>query len=725
MGPYRLSGILAAAAFAGMPACQATAQDADPPVLARVEVVGLPEQVGLPACAHLQDAAGREYLLVAAPESRLAQRGWPYRILATDARLDQYVLATAPRPDAMAAAAGRFKVVYDDGRQWLVRATPQEAEELAGAGFELVRLSAPIVWMPRLAPLRIESLTISNEMVAEMIGHVQITNLYTCLRAASGEDPVIVGGDLYTILTRHTSSGTPILKATQWAYEHMQALGLNVRYHNWASGRNVIGTQPGGAFSNEIVIVIAHLDDTPSSGRAPGADDNGSGSVTVLTAADIFRQYRFERTIRFVLVTGEEQVLLGSNAYAAQCLASNDNIVAVFNMDMIAWDAANGPTLDLFTRSASDPGYPADLAIASVFTNVVATYGLSSRLVPRLIAYTISSSDHYSFWTRGYPGILAIEDYWNGDFNAYYHTANDNVQHVNMTYFTDFAKACIGALAHLAGPTGRTSFDLLEVANSDWTPGSGVGAGVLYAGHEEGATEGDPDGRDSAWSNAPANPNPAWLKIHTEPYVSALRRDARPTNSETIFRGKLSVVDTGGGGVSCTNRLRFTFVSPPASNRVYTASIHVDGQYTPGSNDFNCVTNLRDVVGTRAYGYVELPGIASVTNGVVYGTCDIGARLLGTAPSNCELRILSADGQDAAFETSGQVGTRIVDDLEANTNLLESNGWWLISSFTNDIIPSPTNFESGWETLSRSVDGTSMTNAPAWFFRLRRHWLRP
>jgi len=73
------------------------------------------------------------------------------------------------------------------------------------------------------------------------------------------------------------------------------------------------------------------------------------------------------------------------------------------------------------------------------------------------------------------------------------------------------------------------------------------------------------------------------LKVAEDPHGS-LRRgtdDRFPSAvSQTVFLGKLSVVDTAGMGVSCSNRLRFDFLTPPDSNRIYTVRIHVDGRYT-------------------------------------------------------------------------------------------------------------------------------------------------
>ncbi len=295
-------------------------------------------------------------------------------------------------------------------------------------------------------------------VVAGMIDQVTQTAVYAHEAQFTGQASVSVGGSPYTFTTRNTSSGTPIQKATQYVYERLQTLGLNTIYHNWSSSycglsnRNVIGERPGQVTPNEIVVISAHLDDMPSNGAAPGADDSASGTVGVLMAAEILSGYPFERTLRFVFFTGEEQGLCGSDEYAYAADQRGDNIVAVYNLDMIAWNAVDGPTLRLHTRTTGNPGYAADLAIAGVFTNVVQAYGLSGVLTPIITADGDDGSDHWSFWDCGYPAIMAIEDDYD-DFNdAYYHTANDSLNHINLTYFTNFVKASVGTAAHLARP---------------------------------------------------------------------------------------------------------------------------------------------------------------------------------------------------------------------------------------------------------------------------------
>jgi hypothetical protein len=316
------------------------------------------------------------------------------------------------------------------------------------------------VWLWLLSPLFARGTnavnapdTFYDPTVAAMVAQVLPTKVYDYDAQLSGEAPIVVSGALYTLTTRHTNSGVPIQKATQFVYEFLQAQGLSVSYHTWSAcsttGRNVIGELPGTVAPDQIVLITAHLDDMPASGAAPGADDNASGSVGVMIAAEILSKFQFERTLRFIFFTGEEQGLCGSNVYANAVYAAGENIVAVYNMDMIAWDSTGGPTLRLHTRAPSNPGYGADLAIAGIFTQTVQAYGLGNSLTPIIDADGISASDHYYFWTKGYPALLAIEDDDN-DFNAYYHTSNDRLHNLNLPYFTAFVKASVGTAAHLA-----------------------------------------------------------------------------------------------------------------------------------------------------------------------------------------------------------------------------------------------------------------------------------
>ncbi|MCP4656939.1 MAG: M28 family peptidase [bacterium] len=428
------------------------------PSLVRIEVDRPLDTLGVPIVAHLQDAAGREYALALVPTAQVEAAGLSYTIVDRDAAGAAYLIAFERRPGIRQQAARRHPVLLDDGRRMVVRADAGRAEELTAEGFDVILLrDRPLVLR---APATMPALR-SNSYhpdVAAMIDEVDEGTLFDYLGNLTGENPVNIGGSPYTITTRATASGRPIEMATQYVSEHMEARGLAVSYHAWSrrsssgqsySGRNIIGRITGQSRPGEIVLVTAHLDSAPFEGPAPGADDDASGSVALMIAAEIMSQRHFERTTRFVFFTGEEQYLLGSAEYATAASQAGENIVAVFNLDMIAWDEVGGPLLRLHTRLPSDPGYSGDMAIANAFVDVVNTYGLDSSLTPIVDSDGSVLGDHSVFWAEGYSAIKAIEDA-EGDFNAYYHTPEERRQYLNMPYYTSFVKAAVGTAVQLA-----------------------------------------------------------------------------------------------------------------------------------------------------------------------------------------------------------------------------------------------------------------------------------
>jgi len=694
------------------------------PVLARVELQGSPEKFPLPARALLRDAAGQPYALVVAQTTDLKRAGSPYRVFDRDASAEAYIIARPRRAGARTAAAGRFNVVEDDGLQWIVRLRKeQDAIDLGDAGFAIARLSAQPLVGRRSAPvqmMRMEEPFTSNGWVAAMMSGVTTNYLVSLMRQVTGDEPAPSGGELRVIRTRHTAASATLNRAMGFCREFFTALGLSADYQAWNAGSyrgtNVVATQTGMTVPGEQVLIVAHLDAMPSSGRAPGADDNASGSCAVLAAAAMLSQYRFERTVRYVLFTGEEQGLYGSAAYAGAAAGAGDNIQAVLNLDMIAWDSTGGPVLSLYTRSTDDPGYAGDLAIAATFTNVVATYGLGAKLQPAILPdSSMIWSDHSSFWDYGYPAILAIEDD-NFDFNPYYHSANDTIANINTNYFTAFTQAAVGTIAHLAGPVEQRSFDVVRVVSGDWSATNrSFGASVFHAVHVGGATETN-DAFDVTYASLPANTNNAWPVIVTQPGNDDLSTDCRDAASESIFRGDLIMSSPFGTPVSCTNRLRFVFLTPPATNRIYTVRIAADG-------GFLCVTNLRSLA--AGDGFVELPPLLNVTNGAVYGACDLAARFLDYDPARIGLRVNSITDTQVALGARTQIGARTFNEVGVTTNLLAPGSWTWFSVTTNDVAPSAANFEEGWESVPLPADVSAYPNPPALFFRLRRAWPVP
>jgi len=442
----------------GMASFQALAKEEgelpDARVLARIDTNTHIETLGLPVYAHLVDASGQEYVLTIETLSRLTGMGPPFEIIDGDTTGKRYLLARdRSRGIISQQAYATLPVLHSDGMRLILRGEPDLDNRLAAMGFDLKLLGKTPMTLQRprreAAPEAITPLP----SVQEMIRAFSASGLRSYTAKLSGVTTATIGGLPYTILTRHTNSGTPIQRASQYVYEQLKNFGLRVSFHEWShygySGRNVIGEIRGSREPDEVVLVTAHLDDMPWSGNAPGADDNASGCAAALLAADIMKRYRFDRTVRFVFFTGEEQGLLGSGTYAND--VADENIVGVINMDMIAYNTTGSqPVLRLHIRPPANPGHAADLAIANRFADVVHAYGLSSGLVPISTADGENASDHSSFWDQGFAAMLAIEDDYD-DFNPYYHTSLDTQGILDFPYFTSFAKASLGTAAHLAG----------------------------------------------------------------------------------------------------------------------------------------------------------------------------------------------------------------------------------------------------------------------------------
>jgi Peptidase family M28 len=103
------------------------------------------------------------------------------------------------------------------------------------------------------------------------------------------------------------------------------------------------GTDPN---DNRVFIISGHLDNmrtspTDSIGDAPGANDDGSGTVAVMECARIMSKQSFSATIIFVAVSGEEQGLLGANYMSEKAKKENWNIEAVLNNDIMGSNNSN------------------------------------------------------------------------------------------------------------------------------------------------------------------------------------------------------------------------------------------------------------------------------------------------------------------------------------------------------------------------------------------------
>jgi hypothetical protein len=238
-------------------------------------------------------------------------------------------------------------------------------------------------------------------------------------------------------------TGTPACKeAGIYIYNQFKAMGIEARYHNWSYGGNsgsvIEGTLKGiNETSDEIYIICAHYDSVAGS---PGADDDGSGTAAVLVAADLLSRNAVNHTVKFVAFDGEEQGLLGSHEYAREASQNGDNIIGVLNGDMIGFAITkfDGSNIKIFENSQSH-------WITTFTDNISDIYYeyIGLNIIP---SGSSGGSDHYSFWQYGYDAIF----YHEYNFNDYYHSPEDTIEHMNLSYATNCSRLMVATLAELA-----------------------------------------------------------------------------------------------------------------------------------------------------------------------------------------------------------------------------------------------------------------------------------
>ncbi|KAG0028455.1 Leucine aminopeptidase 1 [Podila clonocystis] len=268
-------------------------------------------------------------------------------------------------------------------------------------------------------------------------------------------------------LTKFTSFNTRYYKSdtgfesAKWLYKQISDLveetdaesDISIRKfdHPWKQF-SIIARFEGKneSLSNSPVIVGAHQDSVnmwlPQWGRSPGADDDGSGTVTIL---EVFRAlvntgFRPNRPVEFHWYSAEEAGLLGSQAVAQSYEKKGVDVIAMIQNDMTGY---------VGTKFAESYGIVVDY-VDDDLTELVRVYAREYGDIPvRETKCGYACSDHASWAKAGYRSAFAIE----GDFSdssPYIHSSNDDVSHINFNHMKQFAKLALGfavELGHFKG----------------------------------------------------------------------------------------------------------------------------------------------------------------------------------------------------------------------------------------------------------------------------------
>lgn len=242
-----------------------------------------------------------------------------------------------------------------------------------------------------------------------------------------------------TSIPERGSEGTRKL-TNSYMVSYYRSLGLEADVRCYTStfykGCNVEATK-WGRDRNKVLLVTSHLDSV----RNAGADDNGTGTATVMEAARLMANLDTAVSVRFVSFDQEELGLIGSENYAKQYGRSTPQIVGVVNMDMIGYDSDNDGAIHIM-----DCGRQDSIPMAKRAEDVNRDLGLGLK---RVSACT-DRSDHASFWELNIPAIVISENFFGRDSNVCYHKACDKTDKMNMPYFFKVASLVVNTIYSLA-----------------------------------------------------------------------------------------------------------------------------------------------------------------------------------------------------------------------------------------------------------------------------------
>lgn len=245
------------------------------------------------------------------------------------------------------------------------------------------------------------------------------------------------------------------------------------------------GTQPESA--GRTYIVSGHYDSmctspTDATCDAPGANDDASGTAAVLEMARVMAKYKFDATIVFMAVAGEEQGLLGSTYAAEQAKQKGLDVDAMFTNDIIGNSLGGNGVRDAHTVRVFSEGVPSSEKPeeATVRRGVGGENDSAPRQLARFIKETgeryvyamrvmmvyrrdryLRGGDHIPFLERGFPAVRFTEP--NEDYRHQHQNVRieNEVQYGDLPQFDDFnyianvARVNAASLAALANAPGR------------------------------------------------------------------------------------------------------------------------------------------------------------------------------------------------------------------------------------------------------------------------------
>lgn len=245
---------------------------------------------------------------------------------------------------------------------------------------------------------------------------------------------------------------------------------------------NVVATLKGVSDPDRMYVVSGHYDSmcgNPGDGEcdAPGANDDASGTAAVIEMARVMSKAKFDATIVFMAVAGEEQGLLGSRYFAEKAKEQNMDIEAMITNDIIGGvktfkDLPDRNTVRVFAegvpsneterqarlrRSVGGENDSPARQLGRYIKETAETYSprFHVNLIYRRDRY-LRGGDHIPFLERGYAAVRFTEpheDYTHQHQNV--RTENgvfygDTPEFIDFGYIANVTKINVASLASLA-----------------------------------------------------------------------------------------------------------------------------------------------------------------------------------------------------------------------------------------------------------------------------------
>lgn len=231
---------------------------------------------------------------------------------------------------------------------------------------------------------------------------------------------------------------------------------------------NVLGYLEGTDKKDELLVITAHYDHIGKYDSGPGdlinngADDDGSGTVSVMQIAKAFVQAREDghgprRSILFMTVSGEEMGLLGSDYYTQNPVFPLSNTVVNLNIDMVGrrdpQHRDSAPYVYVIgSDKLSTELHKLSESVNNTYTKLIFDYTYNDQNHPERLYYR---SDHWNFARNNIPIIF----YFDG-IHEDYHMPSDEVDKIEFDLLAKRAQCVFYTAWEIANREERIKADV-------------------------------------------------------------------------------------------------------------------------------------------------------------------------------------------------------------------------------------------------------------------------